>query len=135
MIRYVNDKEHLVLMPINITKEKFLKRAKVLRGSYFFRLLDSIYVALTEPSVDLEIEHQTYYNEYVSFKEFLNKKFPSLDDEEIEIVLSKLETKKYRLLKGSMSKHNDYVQLSLFDTDENFKSIIEKLLQEELYED
>lgn len=138
MIFDINDKKHLVLIPETITKEKFLLEAKVVKGSYFYKRLESIYIALTSSTANVEDEYKTYYSEYDSFYEFLYYKYPYLTDDEISLIIEKIESKKYILLRGYMYELADYnLQTLMVWNDEfsdDFKEKINKLLKAELYE-
>ena len=93
MIINIDDKKHLVLIPKNITKDKFLVKAKVTKGSYFYKRLESIYIALTSSTTNVEDEYKTYYSEYDSFYKFFYHKYPYLTDETITFILEKIESK------------------------------------------
>jgi len=138
MIISVDDKKHLVLIPKNITKEKFLSEAKVVEGSYFYKRLESIYIALTSSTTNIENEYKTYYSEYDSFYKFFYHKYPYLTDETITFILEKIESNKYVLLRGYMYELADYnLQTLMVWNDEfsdDFKEKINKLLKAELYE-
>jgi hypothetical protein len=135
MIIYNGDELHLILLPCNITKDKFLQQAKVRKGSYFYNRLESIYTALTETTTNLEYEYIEYYSEYDSFAIFLNHKYPVLDDVKIELIHSYLKTKKYNLFRGYFHNLCDYNFYSLFDVSDEFVEKINNLLRAELYED
>jgi len=138
MIISVDDKKHLVLIPKNITKEKFLLEAKVVKGSYFYKRLESIYIALTSSTTNVEDEYKTYYSEYNSFHEFLYSKYPYLTDDAVDLIIEKVESRKYILLRGYMYELSDYNLQTLMvwndDFSDDFKEKINKLLKAELYE-
>jgi hypothetical protein len=138
MIINIDDKKHLVLMPINISKEKFLLHAKVIKGSYFYKRLESIYIALTSSTTNVKDEYKTYYSEYDNFNEFLYHKYPYLTDDTRALIIEKVKTKKYILLRGYMYELADYnLQTLMVWNDEfsnDFKEKINKLLKAELYE-
>lgn len=134
MIINLDRKEHLVLFPVNLTEEKFLLNAKVKKGTYFYRVIRNIYVALTNPSVNLFDEYSKYYSEYDSFQLFLYHKYPFLSEIKISEIISAIDSKKYILLKGYMREYMDYNVQSLFDMDETFVEKITDLLKAERYE-
>ncbi len=138
MIISVDDKKHLVLIPKNITKEKFLLEAKVVQGSYFYKRLESIYIALTSSTTNVEDEYKTYYSEYNSFHAFFYYKYPYLADDTVALIIEKIESGKYILLRGYMYELADYNLQTLLewndDFSNDFKEKINKLLKAELYE-
>ena len=138
MIIRMNDDKHLVLIPRNITKDKFLIKAKVIKGSYFYKRLESIYIALTSSTTNLENEYKTYYTEYDNFYDFLYHKYADLTDDEINMIVEKVNSKKYILLRGYMYELADYNLQTLFtwgdEFSDDFKEKINKLLKAELYE-
>jgi len=138
MIINIDVKKHLVLIPKNITKEKFLSNAKVVNGSYFYTRLESIYIALTSSTINVEKEYKNYYSEYDSFKDFLYHKYPYLDENMVDLLVEEVESKKYILLRGYMYELADYnLQTLMVWNDEfsdDFKEKINKLLKAELYE-
>ncbi len=134
MIINSDDKEHLVLIPANITKEKFLLNAKVIKGSYFYKRLESIYNALTLSTTNVEKKYKTYYSEYDDFYQFLYHKYPYLDTKTIEMIVDKTKSKRYVLLRGYMYELVDYNLQTLMEWNEDFIKIINKLLKAKLYE-
>ncbi len=134
MIIYIDDKKHLVLLPKNISKEKFLSLAKVTKGSYFYKRLESIYVALTSSTINLEDEYMQYYSEYDTFIDFLYHKYPYLNDDERTSILDRIDTKKYTLLKGYFFELSDYNLQTIMEHSEEFLEKINKLLKANLYE-
>jgi len=138
MIINIDDKKHLVLIPINISKEKFLLCAKVIKGSYFYRKLESIYIALTSSTTNVEDEYKTYYSEYDSFDEFLYHKYPYLTNDTVSLIIEKVKSRKYILLRGYMYELADYNLQTLMDWNDDFsddfKEKINKLLKAKLYE-
>lgn len=134
MIINSDDKEHLVLIPSKITKEKFLLNTKVKKGSYFYKRLESIYNALTLSTTNVEKEYQTYYSEYDDFYQFLYHKYPYLDIETIKMIVDKTQSKRYILLRGYMYELVDYNLQTLMEYNDDFIKIINKLLKAELYE-
>ena len=138
MIINIDDKKHLVLIPVNITKEKFLSNAKVVKGSYFYTRLESIYIALTSSTTNVEEEYKNYYSEYDNFKEFLHNKYPYLDENKVDSIVEEVKSKKYILLRGYMYELADFNLQTLMtwedESSEKFKKIINKLLKAELYE-
>ena len=134
MIVFISDKKHLVLLPKNISKEKFLSSAKVIRGSYFYKRLESIYIALTSSAINLEDEYTQYYNEYDTFSDFLYHKYSQLDDDIRNTILDKLDTKKYTLLRGYFFELSDYNLHTIMEHSEEFLEKINKLLKVDLYE-
>ncbi len=134
MIVFIGDKKHLVLLPKNISKEKFLSHAKVTKGSYFYKRLESIYIALTSSTVNLENEYIQYYSEYNTFSDFLYHKYSHLDDDTRNAILDKLDTKKYTLLRGYFFELSDYNLHTIMEYSEEFLEKINKLLKVDLYE-
>lgn len=128
------DKGHLVLLPKKISKDKFLLHAKVRKGSYFYKRLESIYVSLTSSTINLEEEYRLYYNEYGSFGEFLYHKYPYLDDVTLDLINRSLQTNKYNFVRGYMYKLSDYNLHMLMDYSDEFTKKINNLLKAELYE-
>ena len=136
MIIDINEKKHLVLIPKNITKEKFLLEAKVIKGSYFYKRLESIYIALTSISTNVEDEYKIYYSEYDSFYDFLYYKYSYLTDDMVALIIEKLESRKYILLSGYVQNLVNYSLQILMDDDSfvDLKKRINTLLKAELYE-
>ncbi len=134
MIVFISDKKHLVLLPKNISKEKFLSHAKVKNGSYFYKRLESIYIALTSSTINLEDEYTQYYNEYDTFSDFLYHKYSQLDDDIRNTILDKLDAKKYTLLRGYFFELSDYNLHTIMEYSEEFLEKINKLLKVDLYE-
>lgn len=134
MIIFIGDKKHLVLLPKNISKEKFLFLAKVKKGSYFYKKLESIYLALTSSTINLEDEYSQYYSEYDTFKDFLYHKYPYLNDNKRNTILDKIDTKKYTLLRGYFFELSDYNLHTIMEYSEEFLEKINKLLKVDLYE-
>jgi len=134
MIISVDDKKHLVLIPKNITREKFLVEAKVVKGSYFYKRLESIYIALTSSTTNVEDEYKTYYSEYNSFHEFLYHKYSYLTDNMVTLIIEKVKSREYTLLRGYMYELADYNLQTLMEWDDDFKDKINKILKAELYE-
>lgn len=135
MIIFIDDKKHLVLLPKNISKKKFLSHARVTKGSYFYKRLESIYIALTSSTTNLEDEHIQYYNEYDTFADFLYHKYPYLDDDERNTILDKIDTEKYTLLRGYFFELSDYNLHTIMEHSEEFLEKINNLLKVDLYED
>lgn len=135
MIIFIDDKKHLVLLPKNISKEKFLSCAKVTKGSYFYKRLESIYIALTSSTVNLENEYTHYYSEYNTFADFLYHKYPKLNDNLRNTILKKINTQKYILLRGHSFELSDYNFNTLIECSEEFFEKLNKLLKVNLYED
>ena len=134
MIIANNDKKHLLLLPINITKEKFLFYAKVREGSYFYKRLESIYIALTSSTTNLEEEYKLYYSEYDTFEDFLYHKYPYLEQTTLDTIIESIQSKKYILIRGYMYELSDYNMQTLMEWSEEFTTKINKLLKAELYE-
>lgn len=134
MIIFIGDKKHLVLLPKNISKERFLSLAKVTKGSYFYKRLESIYIALTSSTTNLEDEYIQYYSEYDTFADFLYHKYPYLDDNVRNTILDKIDTKKYTLLRGYFFELSDYNLHTIMEQSEEFLEKINKLLKADLYE-
>lgn len=134
MIIFIGDKKHLVLLPKNISKERFLSLAKVTKGSYFYKRLESIYIALTSSTTNLEDEYIQYYSEYDTFADFLYHKYPYLDDNVRNTILDKIDTKKYTLLRGYFFELSDYNLHTIMERSEKFLEKINKLLKADLYE-
>lgn len=134
MIIFINDKKHLVLLPKNITKDKFLSLAKVRIGSYFYKRLEYIYIALTSSTTNLEDEYTQYYREYDTFADFLYHKYPYLNDDRRTNILDRIDTKKYTLLRGYFFELSDYNLHTIIEQSEEFLEKINKLLKADLYE-
>ena len=134
MIIFINDKKHLVILPTNISKEKFLSLAKVKKGSYFYKRLESIYIALTSSTVNLEDEYIQYYNEYNTFADFLYHKYPYLNNDIRKNIIEKINTKKYFLLRGYFFELSDYNLQTIMGHTDDFLEKINKLLKVDLYE-
>lgn len=134
MIIFIGDKKHLVLLPKNISKERFLSLAKVTKGSYFYKRLESIYIALTSSTTNLEDEYIQYYSEYDTFADFLYHKYSYLDDNVRNTILDKIDTKKYTLLRGYFFELSDYNLHTIMEQSEEFLEKINKLLKADLYE-
>ncbi len=131
----MNDREeHIVLLPCNITEDKFLEKAEVIKNSYFYRQLKSIYNVLTKSTVDLEDEYKKYYSEYENFYEFLYHKYPHLEEKLIKIIVNNLESGKYKIFRGHMHRLINYRLMQLMEYPEEFEEMINKLLKAELYE-
>jgi hypothetical protein len=135
MIIFIDDKKHLVLLPKNISKEKFLSLAKVTKGSYFYKRLESIYIALTSSTINLEDEYMQYYSEYDTFTDFLYHKYPYLDDDVRTIILDRINTKHYTFLRGYFFELSDYNLQTIMEHSEEFLEKINNLLKVDLYED
>jgi hypothetical protein len=59
---------------------RMLQRAKVIEGSYAYRLVDNLHSAILAQSLDLKADYVTYFSrEYESFGEYLRRRlrFPS----------------------------------------------------------
>lgn len=134
MIIFNDDKKHIVLLPKKISKEKFLDLAKVNKGSYFYKRLESIYIALVSSTVNLEDEYFQYYSEYNTFDDFLYHKYPYLDDGTRNIIIKEINTKQYILLRGYFFELSDYNLHTIMEYSEEFLEKINKLLKAELYE-
>jgi len=134
MIIFIGEKKHLVLLPKNISKEKFLSLARVKQGSYFYKRLESIYIALTSSTINLEDEYIKYYTEYDTFVDFLYHKYPYLSDELRKTILGKIDTHKYILLRGYFFELSDYNLHTIMEYSEEFLEKINKLLKVDLYE-
>jgi hypothetical protein len=135
MIVFIGDKKHLVLLPKNISKEKFLSHAKVTKGSYFYKRLESIYIALTSSTINLEDEYIQYYSEYDTLSDFLYHKYPYLDNDVRTTIFDMIDTKKYTLLRGYFFELSDYNLHTIMENSEEFLEKINKLLKVDLYED
>lgn len=135
MIIFIDDKKHLLLLPKNISKEKFLSLSKVKNGSYFYKRLESIYIALTSSTINLEDEYIQYYSEYDTLADFLYHKYPYLDDDVRTTILDIIDTKKYTLLRGYFFELSDYNLHTIMEYSEEFLEKINKLLKVDLYED
>ena len=135
MIIYANYEEHLVLLPLKITKEKFLEKAKVKPKSYFYRRLGSIYIALTTSITDLEEEYTNYYNEYDNFNDFLYHKYPYLSEKKLDYICTRTKSKRYKLFRGYMNRMMDYNLVNLLEYPEEFSEKVNELLKAESYED
>lgn len=127
MIKFITDELHLLLVPSIMSKERFLKNAKVKDDSYMFRFLEQIYIALTSCGCDLKLEYEKFYPEYDTFHDFLYRKYPKLTDEELASISEKLENG-YILLKSFSRKAFDYNCFQLFEDDE-FEIKILRLLE------
>jgi len=134
MIIFIGDKKHLLLLPKNISKEKFLSLAKVKNGSYFYKRLESIYIALTSSTKNLEDEYTKYYSEYDTFADFLYHKYPYLDDDVRTTILDRINTKHYTFLRGYFFELSDYNLQTIMEHSEEFLEKINKLLKADLYE-
>ncbi len=134
MIIFNGDKKHLILLPKKISKEMFLYLAKVKKGSYFYKRLESIYIALISSTVNLEDEYIQYYSEYETFEDFLYHKYPYLDDDVRNMIIKEIDTKKYILLRGHFFELSDYNLHTIMEYSEEFLEKINKLLKAELYE-
>lgn len=134
MIIFIGEKKHLVLLPKNISKERFLSLARVKQGSYFYKRLESIYIALTSSTINLEDEYTKYYSEYNTFADFLYHKYPHLSDDIRNEILEKIDTKKYILLRGWFFELSDSNLHTLMEYSEEFLEKINKLLKVDLYE-
>jgi len=135
MMITINDKHHLLLLPKNITKEKFLSYAKVRKGSYFYKKLESIYLGLTTSIVDVEKEYKKYYNEYDTFSNFLYHKYLYLDADTLKLIINAVESKKYIFVRGRIFQLSDFNLRTLLDVSDTFPQKINNLLKAELYED
>lgn len=135
MLISVEHNNHFVLLPNNVSKDKFLLQAKVRKGSYFYKRLENIYIALTSITTDLEEEYKTYYDEYKNFEDYLFHKYPLFDIESLRLITSYLQTGKYKLLKGYMYELSDYNLHMLLSYSEDFTEKINNLLKADLYED
>ncbi|QNK85587.1 hypothetical protein HOO31_02985 [Aliarcobacter cryaerophilus] len=135
MIIFNGDKNHLVILPKNISKEKFLSHAKVREGSYFYKRLENVYIALTSSTINLEDEYMKYYSEYDTFADFIYYKYPYLDDNVRNTILDMINTKKYIFLRGYFFELSDYNLRTIMEHTEEFLEKINKLLKENLYED
>lgn len=130
----MDDKKHLVLISKNLTKDKFLSLAKVKIGSYFYKRLENIYIALTSSSINLEEEYIKYYSEYDTFKDFIYHKYPHIKDEIREDIIQKINTNKYLLLRGYFFELSDYNLQTIMGYSNEFLEKINKLLKVDLYE-
>lgn len=135
MIIFIDDKKHLVLLPKNISKEKFLSHAKVTKGSYFYKRLESIYIALTSSTINLEDEYMRYYSEYDTFADFLYHKYPYLNDDVRDTILEKIKTQKHTFFRGYFFELSDYNLHTIMEHSEEFLEKINNLLKVDLYED
>lgn len=61
-------------------RERMLQRAKVIEGSYAYRLIDDLHSAIFVESLDLKADYELYFSrEYASVTEFLRRRtrFPT----------------------------------------------------------
>lgn len=61
-------------------RDRMLHRAKVIEGSYAYRLIDDLHSAIFVQSLDLKADYEAYFaREYASFSEFLRRRtrFPA----------------------------------------------------------
>ncbi len=79
-----NQDEYIVCPRTPITaaelRERMLQRAKVIEGSYAYRLIDDLHSAIFVQSLDLKVDYEAYFTrEYESFREYLRRRehFPS----------------------------------------------------------
>lgn len=135
MMITINDKNHLLLLPKNITKEKFLLYAKVRKGSYFYKKIESIYIGLTTSVVDIEKEYEKYYSEYDTFSNFLYHKYLYLNTDTLKIIQDAVESKKYIFIRGHIFQLSDFNLKTLLEVSDTFSQKINNLLKAELYED
>jgi len=135
MMITINDKNHLLLLPKNITKEKFLLYAKVRKGSYFYKIIESIYIGLTTSVVDIEKEYEKYYSEYDTFSNFLYHKYLYLNTDTLKIIQDAVESKKYIFIRGHIFQLSDFNLKTLLEVSDTFSQKINNLLKAELYED
>lgn len=135
MIYFLEDRIHLIVFPKNISLDSFIENAKIEQKSYLGRLFGNLYIALIKSTYDLESEYSKFYSkEYLSFKEFLYKKYPRLNDDQMEEIFGFLDTKKYTIAKGYMRAHSDYNLKTLIDYDDEFISKLKNLLLSDKYE-
>lgn len=76
--------EYVVCPRIPLTvpelRERMLRRAKVIEGSYAFRLIVDLHSAMFLQSLDLKADYEKYFvREYLPFSEYLRRRlrFPS----------------------------------------------------------
>jgi hypothetical protein len=56
-------------------RDRMLQRAKVIPGSYAYRLIDDLYAAIFLRSLDLTVDYEKYFaSEYESFGEYLRRR-------------------------------------------------------------
>lgn len=56
-------------------RERMLQRAKVIMGSYAYRLIDDLHSAIFVRSLDLKADYDAYFaREYASFGEYLRRR-------------------------------------------------------------
>jgi hypothetical protein len=56
-------------------RQRMLQRAKVVPGSYAYRLIDELHAAIFVQSLDLKAEYEAYFaREYRSFDEYLRRR-------------------------------------------------------------
>lgn len=56
-------------------RERMLHRAKVIEGSYAYRLIDNLHATIFVQSLDLKADYEAYFaREYLSFGEYLRRR-------------------------------------------------------------
>lgn len=84
MIYFLENDQHLILLPNYMTVDLFIKNAKVEKDSYMGRTLGKIYIALTAPRFDLIKDYEMFYKlEYKNFLDFLYNRYPILTDTDL----------------------------------------------------
>jgi hypothetical protein len=135
MIYFIEDRMHLILFPKNISLDKFIQNTKVKKDSYLGRLFSNLYNAMIQATFDLKSEYSQFYKkEYTDFKEFLHKKYPRLNNEQVKEIFHFLDTGEYTLGKGYMKAFSDYNLKVLIDYDDDFWANVKTLLSSEKYE-
>jgi hypothetical protein len=79
LIGKYNKDEYVVCPRAPITvgglRERMLQRAKVIEGSYAYRLIDDLHSAIFVQSLDLKADYEAYFAcEYESFSEYLRRR-------------------------------------------------------------
>ncbi len=116
MIYFLENEEHLILLPNYMTVDLFIDNAKVEKDSYIGRILEKIYIALTVPKFDLIKDYEMFFKlEYENFLDFLYKKYPLLTDTDLQDISLKLEDKDISIYRGFFKRLNDYNITSLLE--------------------
>ncbi|MFH1900987.1 MAG: hypothetical protein ABIK26_01900 [Candidatus Omnitrophota bacterium] len=119
---------YFIIFDKRITRNRFIKRAKVKKNSFSGKLMGRIYDCLTSELVDVLEEYKKFYSlEYEAFEEFLYKKY-NLDNETLQLILDKLkESKSLVLYHKKEYTYGDY-SLEPFILSETMIKKIEKIL-------
>ncbi|OGW41165.1 MAG: hypothetical protein A2Y97_02920 [Nitrospirae bacterium RBG_13_39_12] len=113
---------YFIVLNKTVNKKQFLKKAQVESNSFAGELMARIYDALTCEIVNVVDEYRKYYaREYVTFEEFLYKKY-SIDEKLIKDISKEMARNKV-LYHGEKYADGDYSIGQLIFSDEMLQRI------------